>query len=108
MHHFDLWNGILIGLFYVICRPPVISGSHTLQHPGRNKHEMMLAAQYQQQQQQQTQNMRQLGSHTMTMGRMPSHMSPQHHGANKHGESLHFQLDKRYILSTHWLYTFFS
>ncbi|XP_055296973.1 protein tweety isoform X2 [Sitodiplosis mosellana] len=70
--------------------PPVISGSHTLQHPGRNKQEMIMAAQYQQQQQQQQQqqhnpNIRQLGSHTMTMGRMPpSHMSPQHHGANKH------------------------
>lgn len=60
-------------------RPPVISGSHTLQHPNRNKHDMMTAAQFQQQQQ----NLRQMGTHTL--GRMPSHMSP------KHGKSASIQ-----------------
>lgn len=43
-----------------------------------------MAAQYaqqqQQQQQQHNQNMRQLGTHTL--GRLPSHLSPQH----KHGK----------------------
>lgn len=48
----------------------------------------MMAAQHQQQQLQQQQNYRQLGTHTL--GRLPSHMSPQHHGGagggnNKHG-----------------------
>lgn len=46
---------------------------------------MMTAAQYQQQQQNYNQNMRQIGTHTL--GRVPSHMSPQHNAAgNKHGE----------------------
>lgn len=42
---------------------------------------MMMAAQMQQQHQQ----MRQMGTHTL--GRLPSHVSPQHHGGgnNKHG-----------------------
>lgn len=59
--------------------PPAISGSHTLQHPGRNKQELLMA----QHQQQQHQNMRQLGTHTL--GRMPQHSSPQH----KHGKRPH-------------------
>ncbi|XP_043864557.1 protein tweety isoform X2 [Drosophila mojavensis] len=51
--------------------PPVISGSHTLQHPNkRQQHEMMAHAHIQQ-------NMRAMGTHTL--GRLPSHNhSPTH------------------------------
>ncbi|XP_023031024.1 protein tweety [Drosophila willistoni] len=51
--------------------PPVISGSHTLQHPSkRQQHEMMAHAHIQQ-------NMRAMGTHTL--GRLPSHNhSPTH------------------------------
>ncbi|XP_049311276.1 protein tweety [Bactrocera dorsalis] len=51
--------------------PPVISGSHTLQHPSkRQQHEMMAHAHMQQ-------NMRAMGTHTL--GRLPSHNhSPTH------------------------------
>ncbi|XP_030381329.1 protein tweety [Scaptodrosophila lebanonensis] len=51
--------------------PPVISGSHTLQHPSkRQQHEMMAHAHIQQ-------NMRAIGTHTL--GRLPSHNhSPTH------------------------------
>lgn len=89
----------ILRLITLFIRPPVISGSHTLQHPNRNKHDMMMAANYQQQaaqqqqqqqaaqqqQQHHNQNMRQFGTHTL--GRLPSHLSPQHHAAgNKHGK----------------------
>ncbi|XP_058988079.1 protein tweety [Musca domestica] len=51
--------------------PPVISGSHTLQHPSkRQQHEMMAHVHMQQ-------NMRAMGTHTL--GRLPSHNhSPTH------------------------------
>lgn len=71
-------------MFAQFFSPPVISGSHTLQHPARSKHDMMMAAQMQQQH---NQNMRQMGTHTLGRHNMPSHASPQHHGGgnNKHG-----------------------
>ena len=84
-------NGYYYIIFFCVCmcvnafyfRPPVISGSHTLQHP-RNKQQEMLAAQHAQQQQQ---SMRQMGTHTL--GRLPSHNhSPSHHG--KHGMYLKY------------------
>ena len=52
--------------------PPVISGSHTLQHPSKRhaQHEMMAHVHMQQ-------NMRAMGTHTL--GRLPSHNhSPTH------------------------------
>ncbi|XP_058127478.1 protein tweety-like [Anopheles ziemanni] len=83
--------------------PPVISGSHTIAHPGRNaKHELTQAQQAQQQlhhqqahaqaQQAQAQAQAHMMHHhqammraggTHTLGRLPSHSSPTHlHGPN--------------------------
>uniref|UniRef100_A0A182M8X3 Protein tweety homolog n=1 Tax=Anopheles culicifacies TaxID=139723 RepID=A0A182M8X3_9DIPT len=83
--------------------PPVISGSHTIAHPGRNaKHDMSQVQQVQQQmhhqqahvqaQQAQAQAQAHMMHHhqammraggTHTLGRLPSHSSPTHlHGPN--------------------------
>lgn len=68
------WGFFVFFFYNLIYRhfsPPVISGSHTLQHPSkRQQHEMMAHAHIQQ-------NMRAMGTHTL--GRLPSHNhSPTH------------------------------
>lgn len=51
-------------------RPPVISGSHTLQHPNKNKHHEGMIPHHHPAQ------MRQIGMGTQTLGR--HHHSPNH------------------------------
>lgn len=63
---------------FVFCRPPVISGSHTLQHPNKNKHHpetMNMIPPHHHPNPNQNQ-MRQMGLGTQTLGR--HHHSPNH------------------------------
>lgn len=63
--------------FIDFSRPPVISGSHTLQHPNKtNKHHDATAMIPQQQHPQYATNMRQMALGTQTLGR--HHHSPNH------------------------------
>jgi hypothetical protein len=72
--------------FIDFCRPPVISGSHTLQHPNKsNKHHDANAMVIPQHQQYPT-NMRQMALGTQTLGR--HHHSPNHMRQNSGKSSI--------------------
>lgn len=71
IHQFQIKQ--CVRLFWWFCRPPAISGSHTLAHAGRKHHEMMVHQHVHPHHGQ----MRSMGTHTL--GRLPSHNhSPGH------------------------------